>query len=351
MYKKHFLCFIMLVFMLQCYADKRGFSDIPTSHIKIVNSTLKLYQREFNKLVRNSDSTKSVGLVKVFFDKDTNVVKLNHIVPKAFKPALDLESIFQKSYVKPSEYFKLIQKIYKGNIMLELDRDEMIITSVDSTIVEDASNYRVQIPISIVGKIGELNIEKEDTLNIFIRVLHDSKMKVKFAKITHLLDQEDLYPPIIESLTPMIDWNIEKKIKTVLDKLTSIDSTHNEEKLMVIAEEMKVFLTPSAFFKIEDKKGNIKQYNLIGLLHFLQKNPSKLLLKTSTLNLFDSFRLQTNKKWYCRTTTYHDVSRFNENAPVPAKVTSVQRVLMPQQAPTQKDSYWMIYSLHFLLED
>ncbi len=354
MYQRLFVCVLMLGCMLQCYAKKRVSSEVPPAHTKLINTTLKRYQKEWNKLIRSNDSTKIGGLVKVFFEKDSEVVQVAYLIPDNLKPADNLVSLMQKPLLKPSESFKLAQMLYKGNGTLELDRDETTITSLDSTSREEAlvSTYRVRVPVTFTGSVGNLSVEKEDTLQFFFRVFNDTKRKVKFALITHILSKTTLMPPVPVAPTPFIDWSVDKKIKTVLDKLASIDSTTTETQLIAIEEQMKDFLTAAAFFKVEDTKGNVKQYNLTGLLHFLQKNHPLLKLKKSTLNLFDSFRLQSNKKWYCRTTVYHDVERFDDKTPIPAKVTAVGRVLMAQQAPTKQESYWMIYSLTLgIIED
>ncbi len=352
MYQKLFVSLLMFGCMLSCYAQKTEPSEIPPAHTKLINTTLKLYQKEWNKLIRSNDSTKVAGLVKVFFEKDSEVVQVAHLIPDNLKPANSLVSLLEKPLLKPSESLRLVQVLYHGKGTLELDRDEMSINALDSASKEEAlvSTYRVQVPVAFTGSMGDISVEKEDTLQFFFRVFNDTKRKVKFALITHILSKTTLMPPIPVAPIPLIDWSVDKKITAILSHLASIDSTTSEDKIMAIEDAMKVFLTPSAFFTIQDNKGNSKQYNLTSLLHFLRKNPSVLVFKKSTLNLLDSFRLQSNKKWYCRTTVYHDVERFNEKTPIPAKVTSVGRVLMPQQAPTKQDSYWMVYSLTLGIE-
>jgi hypothetical protein len=85
---------------------------------------------------------------------------------------------------------KVYSSIYKKGFTYELNRDDLVIESLDSIIQKSPRlvfTYQVKVPLSLEGKLSnQLSSNVLDTLNFETVVYTDSKNNVKFVKINRI---------------------------------------------------------------------------------------------------------------------------------------------------------------------
>lgn len=207
---------------------------------------------------------------------------------------------------------------------------------------------------------AQLQVEVQDTLDIYASVYSDGKRNVRYARIQTMVRKgssivpapaPDKPEPKIEPQpapdvnAALIDWPIERKVEAVLTSLKTLSAGATEEQFDKIKDEAAVIFGPSGYVNLETKDGQKLRLPRVGFLMRARDTKAAYELKQSTLVQYDQFRENSLSNWFCRSTTYHDVTRFDKGSPVPAKVTSVQRMPMMAKAPTSKKSYWQIVEL------
>ncbi|MFN8348783.1 MAG: hypothetical protein U0X91_27540 [Spirosomataceae bacterium] len=342
--------------------------DIPSAHERTLDGMLKSYQRELNALVpvltKDPNSKKAKEFVQVYFMADT-VSILNHITPGNVKPDKALEPLADKTTLRVGEFLKLAGGMYKKGFKYELDRDAVEFKALDSTSTKDrfVHRYRLTTPVKVQGSLNaQLQVEVQDTLDIYASVYSDGKRNVRYARIQTMVRKgSSLVPapaptpdkpepktepqPAPDVNAALIDWPIERKVEAVLASLKILSAGATEEQFDKIKDDAAVIFGPSGYVNLETKDGQKLRLPRVGFLMRARDTKAAYELKQSTLVQYDQFRENSLSNWFCRSTTYHEVSRFDKGAPVPAKVTSVQRMPMMTKAPTSKKSYWQIVEL------
>ncbi|GAB3169324.1 hypothetical protein [Telluribacter humicola] len=336
---------------------------VPLSHERTLDGMLKSYQRELNALVPSlngtSSSKKAEEFVHVYFMDDTASI-VNHIIPGNVKPDKSLEPLADKASLKVEEYLRLAGGLYKKGFKYELERDLLKIVTLDSTNSKDRfiHRYRLTVPVTVQGRPNaQLQVEVQDTLDIYASVYSDSKRNVRYARIQNIVRSGTSIPaapvpaPKPESIpgnnddVTLIDWPIERKIDAILKNLTVLKSNVSEEQFSQFKDEAEAIFGPSGYVNLVTKDGQTMRLPRVGFLMRVRDTKSSYELMQSTLVLYDQFRENSLGKWYCRSTTFHDVNHFDKGNPVPGKVTSAQRMPMLTKAPTQRGSYWQIVEL------
>lgn len=145
----------------------------------------------------------------------------------------------------------------------------------------------------------------------------------------------------------MIDLPAQAKLDTVLAYVSALRRRISNDDFSAIRIKCEDLFSASGYVSVETAEGLVLRLTRSEFLMRAREMHRSYLLQQSTLLLNDQFRQDETNRWFCRSTTFHAVSRFDRGAPVPEKITSVQRKPMLQKAPTESESYWQIVMLSF----
>jgi hypothetical protein len=339
-------------------------SDIPGAHERTLETLLKSYQREMNTLiplVSKDPNTKKVrDFVQLFFMSDTATV-VNHITPGNLKPDKALEPLAEKNTLRVGEFLKLAGGLYKKGFKYALDRDELTMDALDSIKAKDRliHRYRITLPVLVQGRpSAQLQVEVQDTLDVYASVYSDGKQNIRYARIQTIVrkgtpviapvapEPEPKPQPVPDVKTTLIDLPVQQKVHAFSQSLKTLEKDVSDEQFEKILEEMGQLFDPSGYVSLTTKSGDTLRLPQVGFYQRVRAAKSSYEVKNTTLVLFDQFRQNSQGKWFCRSTTYHDVSRFDKENPVPARVTSTPRMPMLAKAPTGRGSYWQLYEVY-----
>ncbi|WP_166553641.1 hypothetical protein [Cellulophaga sp. BC115SP] len=356
----------MLFIVLTLTGFSKMRDDIPGSHERALNNLLKAYQKEINLLVpmvvADPSAKKAKDFVALFFSADTCSV-VNHGIPANLKPEKKIESIVDKATFKASEMIKVYSSIYKKGFTYELNRDDLVIESLDSIIQKSPRlvfTYQVKVPLSLEGKLSnQLSSNVLDTLNFETVVYTDSKNNVKFVKINRITRAGERLPITINpgptpTPTPkpkpeiveeelVVDWSAEKKVKSFLALAKTLQNTASADSAYAKYELIhKELFSTSSFVKMIKKDGTTDELALDGFVNLLKGKKMNFDLVSSNFTYFDNFRKDSMGMMFCRATTYHNVSKFEKGAPISENQSTAERMPSKSKLNSKKPGYTLI---------
>lgn len=151
----------------------------------------------------------------------------------------------------------------------------------------------------------------------------------------------------VSEANPMIDLPVQAKLDTVLACVEALRRHISNDDFSKIRTKCETLFSASGYVSVETIDGLVLRLTRAEFLLRARERHYSYRLQQSTLLLNDQFQQDETDRWFCRSTTFHAVSRFDRGAPVPEKITSVQRKPMLQKAPTRSESYWQIVMISF----
>lgn len=146
-----------------------------------------------------------------------------------------------------------------------------------------------------------------------------------------------------ERLGSLIDLSARAKIDTALAFIGKLQHRVSDSEFLRLRDQSDSLFTTSGYINLESADGQHLRLTRGEFLTRARDRQATYKLKKATLVLNDLFRKDPNDRWYCRSTTFHEVSRFDGDYPIPEKVTSVKRKPMRDRAASE--SYWQIIEL------
>ena len=147
------------------------------------------------------------------------------------------------------------------------------------------------------------------------------------------------------ALGSLIDLSAKAKIDTALAFIGRLQHRVSDSEFIRLRDQSDSLFTISGYINLESADGQHLRLTRGEFLTRARDRQATYKLKKATLVLNDQFRKGPNDRWYCRSTTFHEVSRFDGDYPIPEKVTSVKRKPMRDRAAAGAESYWQIIEL------
>ncbi|MET7259076.1 hypothetical protein [Dyadobacter fermentans] len=144
-------------------------------------------------------------------------------------------------------------------------------------------------------------------------------------------------------LGSLIDLSAKAKIDTALAFIGKLQHRVSDGEFIRLRDQSDSLFTTSGYINLESAGGQHLRLTRGEFLTRARDRQAAYKLKKATLVLNDLFRKGPNDRWYCRSTTFHEVSRFDGDYPIPEKVTSVKRKPVRERATSE--SYWQIIEL------
>jgi len=148
-----------------------------------------------------------------------------------------------------------------------------------------------------------------------------------------------------ERLGSLIDLSAKAKIDTALAFIGKLQHRVSDGEFIRLRDQSDSLFTTSGYINLESTDGQHLRLTRGEFLTRARDRQATYKLKKATLVLNDLFRKGPNDRWYCRSTTFHEVSRFDGDYPIPEKVTSVKRKPIRERAASGAESYWQIIEL------
>ncbi|HWV28985.1 MAG TPA: hypothetical protein VN038_05010 [Dyadobacter sp.] len=145
-------------------------------------------------------------------------------------------------------------------------------------------------------------------------------------------------------LGSLIDLSAKAKIDTALAFIGKLQHRVSDDEFIRLRDQSDSLFTTSGYINLESADGQHLRLTRGEFLTRARDRQATYKLKKATLVLNDLFRKGPNDRWYCRSTTFHEVSRFDGDYPIPEKVTSVKRKPVRERA-ADAESYWQIIEL------
>lgn len=143
----------------------------------------------------------------------------------------------------------------------------------------------------------------------------------------------------------LLDLSAKAKIDTALAFIGKLQHRVSDDEFIMLRDQSDSLFTTSGYINLESADGKLLRLTRGEFLTRARDRQASYKLKKATLVLNDQFRKGPNERWYCRSTTFHKVNRFDGDHPVPEKVTSVIRKPIKEKAPSGAESYWQIIEL------
>ena len=155
--------------------------------------------------------------------------------------------------------------------------------------------------------------------------------------------------PVVAAAAPallgsLIDLSAKAKIDTALAFIGKLQHRVSDDEFIRLRDQSDSLFTTSGYINLESADGQHLRLTRGEFLTRARDRQATYKLKKATLVLNDLFRKGPNDRWYCRSTTFHEVSRFDGDYPIPEKVTSVKRKPVRERA-ADAESYWQIIEL------
>lgn len=148
----------------------------------------------------------------------------------------------------------------------------------------------------------------------------------------------------------LLDLSPKAKIDTALAFIGKLQQRVSDEDFINLRDRSDSLFTTSGYINLETQDGKQLRLTRGEFLTRARGSQSAYKFKKATLVLNDQFRNGPNDRWYCRSTTFHEVNRFDGDYPIPEKVTSVKRKPVKGKAPSGAESYWQIIELTLIEE-
>lgn len=143
----------------------------------------------------------------------------------------------------------------------------------------------------------------------------------------------------------LIDLSAHQKIEAVSLSLHRLRIPVSESQFSRFLHENDQLFDPSGYVNLSTNDGQDLSLTTTEFYERARSSRSAYAFQDATLVRFDRFRQNSLGKWYCRATTYHDVTRFENETPVPSLVTVMDHMPMLGKAPTKNTFYWQIFKL------
>ncbi|MCF0069405.1 hypothetical protein LZD49_02920 [Dyadobacter sp. CY261] len=143
----------------------------------------------------------------------------------------------------------------------------------------------------------------------------------------------------------LLDLSAKAKIDTALGFIGKLQHRIPDNEFIRLRDQSDSLFTTSGYINLETVDGQHLRMTKGEFLTRARDRQAAYKFKKATLVLNDQLRKGPNDRWYCRSTTFHEVSRFDGEHPIPEKVTSVKRKPIRTQTPGQSQSYWQIIEL------
>lgn len=143
----------------------------------------------------------------------------------------------------------------------------------------------------------------------------------------------------------LLDLSAKAKIDTALAFIGKLQNRISDDEFVHLRDQSDSLFTTSGYINLETADGNQLRLTRAEFLTRARDRQAAYKLKKATLVLNDQFRKGPNNRWYCRSTTFHEVNRFDGDYPIPEKVTSVKRKPVKERATSGAESYWQIIEL------
>ncbi|WP_345241290.1 hypothetical protein [Nibrella saemangeumensis] len=365
-------------------APQRLRADWPRSHDKALNNTLKGFQHDLLALVptieKNPTSSNARDFVQVYFLTDASPIA-NHITPANVRPGKVLEPLADKLVLTPNEFLRLLAGLYKTGFTYELDRDEMTITSLDSTKEEyrQVHQYRIAIPVRVAGRTNpQVQSEVNNRLDVYALVYTDSKRDVRYARIQAIQPNGSAYVPAVTpvptpsdppvpvtppaSVTPepvapqpgeptstgaaLLTWSPAQKTAAALQTANQLAQEVNDSQFEQMKTNFDILFDPSGYVALETRDGRMLRLERRAFLTRARQQRVHYELQKADIVYYDQFRENAEGKPLCRVSTYRDVIQYDsQQLPVSTSVSTVPYVPVknkPQQAPA---AYWQLASI------
>ena len=375
--------------------DTTAPADGPRSHNKALNNMLKGFERDLRALQpslgQNPTGNKATDFIKVYFEADT-VGIVNHVMPANIRPDKALELLADKATLKPLELMKLLGGVYKSDFVYELDRDEMIITALDSLKedVRQVHRYRLTVPVRVAGKPNRaLQVEVKDTLDVYALVYSDGKRAVRYARMQGIQRKgEPVAPPTPIRPTPptpvppvptppapvpptpvppvptpptppvpvptppapaptgMLTWTPAQKATAVLQTANRLAQNVPDAEYEQAKTDFDVLFDPSGYVSVLTKDGKTLRLERRAFLGRARQQKTQYDLINSSMAFYDQFRDNSRGKPFCRITTYHDVTTFDaQQLPQSANVSTAGYVPVRQKPQNAPATYWQLTAI------
>ena len=143
----------------------------------------------------------------------------------------------------------------------------------------------------------------------------------------------------------LLDLSAKAKIDTALAFIGKLQHRVSDDEFIRLRDQSDSLFTTSGYINLETSDGKQLRLTRGEFLTRARDRQAAYKLKKATLVLNDQFRKAPNDRWYCRSTTFHEVNRFDGDHPIPEKVTSVKRKPVRAKSPSGAESYWQIIEL------
>lgn len=143
----------------------------------------------------------------------------------------------------------------------------------------------------------------------------------------------------------LLDLSAKAKIDTALAFISKLQYRVSDDEFIRLRDRSDSLFTTSGYINLETTDGKQLRLTRGEFLTRARDRQAAYKLKKATLVLNDQFRKGPNDRWYCRSTTFHEVNRFDGDHPIPEKVTSVKRKPVRGKAPSGAEGYWQIIEL------
>ncbi|SEJ85018.1 hypothetical protein SAMN05216327_12522 [Dyadobacter sp. SG02] len=143
----------------------------------------------------------------------------------------------------------------------------------------------------------------------------------------------------------LLDLSARAKIDTALAFIGKLQHRVSDNEFIQLRDRSDSLFTTSGYINLESAGGQLLRLTRGEFLTRARDRQASYKLKKATLVLNDQFRKGPNERWYCRSTTFHEVNRFDGDYPIPEKVTSMKRKPIREKSPSGAESYWQIIEL------
>lgn len=143
----------------------------------------------------------------------------------------------------------------------------------------------------------------------------------------------------------LLDLSARAKIDTALAFIGKLQYRVSDDEFILLRDQSDSLFTTSGYINLETVDGKQLRLTRGEFLTRARARQAAYKLQKATLVLNDQFRKGANDRWYCRSTSFHEVNRFDGDYPIPEKVTSVKRKPVRTKAPSGAESYWQIIEL------
>jgi len=143
----------------------------------------------------------------------------------------------------------------------------------------------------------------------------------------------------------LLDLSARAKIDTALAFISQLQHRVSDDEFIQLRDRSDSLFTASGYINLQTADGQLLRLTRGEFLTRARDRQASYQLKKATLVLNDQFRRGPNGRWYCRSTTFHEVARFDGDHPIPEKVTSMKRKPIRDKSPSGAESYWQIIEL------